>query len=66
MAIRGDLTIRCCKELVKYVKCLHVVMQLPNSKWRPVLKIRYLCLEKQEKIWKSQGILSVKKSMNPE
>ena len=32
MAIREGFTIRCRKELVKYVKCLLVVMLLPNSK----------------------------------
>ena len=61
MAVRGGFTIRCFKELVKYVKYLPVVMQLPNSKWRPFLKIKIFLSRKQEKCWKSQGILLVKK-----
>ena len=40
MAVRGGFTIRCCKELVKYVKWLLVEMQLPNNKWMPFLKIK--------------------------
>ena len=39
MAVRAGFTIRCCKELSKYVKCLLVVMKRPNSKWRSFLQI---------------------------
>ena len=66
MAVRLGFTIRCCKELVKYVQCLLVVMQFPNTKWRLFFKIKiFMSGKKQEKFWKSQGILLVKKRTNP-
>ena len=40
MAVRGGFTVRYCKELMKYVKCLLVVIQVPHSKWRPFLKMK--------------------------
>ena len=46
---KGRLTVRCCKELVKYVKCLLVAMQLPNSKWGPFLKIKIFMSAKKKK-----------------
>ena len=47
MGLRGGFTTRCCKELVKYVKCLLVIMQLPNGKWRPFLKNKYIYVWKK-------------------
>ena len=55
VAVRGGFTVRCCKELVKYVKCLPVVMQLPNSKQRPFLKIKIFMSGKTRKILEKSG-----------
>ena len=49
MAVKGGFIIRCCKEFVKYVKCLLFVMQLPNSKWRPFLKNEDIFVRKNKK-----------------
>ena len=63
VALRGGFTVRCCTQLVKYVKCLPVAMQLPFSKWRPFLKI---CMSgKTRKILEKLGNLVGEKSTKP-
>ena len=61
MTERGGFAIKCCREIVKYVKCFLLVMQLPNSKWRPFLKIKRFISGKSKKNSGKVGILSVKK-----
>ena len=66
MAARGGFTIRCCKELVKYVTCLLDVIQLPNSTWRPFLKIKIFMSGKTRKILEKSGnLVCEKKNTNP-
>ena len=64
MAVRGGVTIRGCKELVKSVKCLLIVMQLLNSKWRPFLKIE-IFMSGKTKIMDMSGNFVSEKNMSP-
>ena len=65
MAVRGGFTIMWCKELVTYVTCLFVVMQLPNSKWRPFLKIKIFMSGKTRKILEKSGNFGSEKVKGP-
>ena len=65
MAVWGCFTIKCCKEHVKYVKCLLVVMQSPNNKWIPFLKIMIFMSGKARKILEKSGNFVSEKKYKP-